>query len=309
MAPTVAAGLHERERQRAARLLRHAPQDRELGVRIREVRDDLQHALAARADRLRDPDQLVGLGRERRRGLAPAGAVVQSPRRREAERAGLDRLSRQLRHERYVLGARDFALGAALPHHVQPQRAVRDLDRDVDVEGPAVERVHELGEGLPGPGQALVEHRARDVLDPFHQLDQPPAVGRPDRREADPAVAGDDRRDPVPGRRDHPLTPRRLAVVVGMDVDEPRRDEEAGRVDRPGRRPSIVDATLVMRLPSTATSPTHAGIPVPSTTVPPRMIRSWPTRRLLPGPRAAPRESAAGPRCERARGPRRSPHP
>ena len=42
----VAARLHERERQRPARLLGHAPEDRELGVDVGEVGDDLQHALA-----------------------------------------------------------------------------------------------------------------------------------------------------------------------------------------------------------------------------------------------------------------------
>ena len=78
---------------------------------------------------------------------------------------------------------------AALPHHVQAQRAVRHLHRDVDVERPAVERVHELGERLPVPRQALVQHRARDVLDAFHQLDEPVVIGRVHRREADAAVA------------------------------------------------------------------------------------------------------------------------
>ena len=63
---------------------------------------------------------------------------------------------------------------------------------------------------------------ARDVLDAFHQLDEPVVVGRAHRREADAAVADDDGRDAVPRRRDHALAPRRLAVVVGVDVDEAR---------------------------------------------------------------------------------------
>ena len=87
----VAAHLHERERQRPARLLGHAPEDRELGVDVGEVGDALQHALARLADRARDADQLVGLGGERRRELTLARAVVERARGGEPERAGLDR--------------------------------------------------------------------------------------------------------------------------------------------------------------------------------------------------------------------------
>ena len=94
-----------------------------------------------------------------------------------------------LRHRVDVVGGRGLAPRAALPHHVQPQRAVRHLHRDVDVERPAVERVHELGERLPVPREALVQHGAGDVLDAFHQLDEPVVVGRVHRREADAAVA------------------------------------------------------------------------------------------------------------------------
>ena len=79
--------------------------------------------------------------------------------------------------------------------------------------------------------EAFVQHGAGDVLDAFHQLDEPVVVGRAHRREADAAVADDDRGDAVPRRRDHALAPRRLAVVVGVDVDEAGRDEQAVGVD------------------------------------------------------------------------------
>ena len=80
------------------------------------------------------------------------------------------------RHRVDVVGRRGFAARAALAHHVQPQRAVRHLHRDVDVERPAVERVHELGERLPVPRETFVQHRARDVLDALHQLDEPVVI-------------------------------------------------------------------------------------------------------------------------------------
>src|SRR3546814_16755774 len=54
---------------------------------------------------------------------------------------------------------------AALPQHMEPQRAVGNLRGQIDVVGPIVERVEELGVGLPGPRKALVQCGAGDVLD------------------------------------------------------------------------------------------------------------------------------------------------
>src|SRR5919107_4378593 len=66
---------------------------------------------------------------------------------------------------------------------------------------------------------------------PPHQLDQGVAVARPDRREADAAVAHHRRGDAVLGGGREVRVPHRLPVVVGVDVHEARRDESAARVD------------------------------------------------------------------------------
>ena len=95
----------------------------------------------------------------------------------------------QRRHRLDVVGRGHLALGAALPHHVEPQRAVRHVGGEVDVVVAAVERVEELGERLPRPRQPLVERGAGDVLHALHELDQPVVVGRAHGREADAAVA------------------------------------------------------------------------------------------------------------------------
>ena len=83
--------------------------------------------------------------------------------------------------------------GAALPHHVQTQRAVRHLSRDVDVVGTCIDRVEKLAERVPVPRQALVQRGTRDVLDAFHQLDE---AGRGRRRGP-----GRNRRRSSPSRR------------------------------------------------------------------------------------------------------------
>src|SRR5205085_11306025 len=50
-------------------------------------------------------------------------------------------------------------------------------------------------------------------------------------RKADAAIAHHGGGDAVPGRRLQPLVPGRLAVVMGMDVDEAGRDEVPAGVD------------------------------------------------------------------------------
>ena len=96
---------------------------------------------------------------------------------------------------------------------------------------------------LPGPRDALVQRGAGDVLDALHQLDDAVVVVGPARREADAAVAHHHRRHAVPRRRHQPVVPRRLAVVVRVDVDEARRDERAVGVDDAAarRRSTLAD--------------------------------------------------------------------
>ena len=210
----------------------------ELAVEIDEVADDLQHALADRAERLGDADQLVGLGVERRGQLAAAAAVVQRARRGEAEGAGEHGLAGQVGHRRDVVGRRRLTRCATLTHHVQAHGAVGDLGAEVDVPWMSLEVVEVLREALPRPRQPLVQRRAGDVLDAFHQLDEALVIGGPNGREADAAVAHHGRRDTVPARRCQLDVPCRLAVVVGVDVDEAGRDEGAVGVE-------LAAATLV----------------------------------------------------------------
>lgn len=111
---------------------------------------------------------------------------------------------------------RGLAADAAIAHHEDPERAVRDLRPDIDRARHAVERVEIFGKALPFPVQAFGERGTGNVLDRLHQIDKAGAVLPADRREADSAIAEQDRRHAVPGGRGEHRVPSRLAVVMRM---------------------------------------------------------------------------------------------
>ena len=167
--------------------------------------------------------------------------MVQRPRCREAERPRGDAVADEASHLPDLLGRGRLTGRSPLTHDEEPHGAVGHEGADVDVAWAPVERAQVLVEALPLPGDALVQGRARDVLDALHQLDQSFVVRRPDRGEADAAVAHYDGRHAMPRRRREPAVPRRLAVVMGVNVDEPGRDQRAVGVDlpcRPGADPT-----------------------------------------------------------------------
>ena len=197
----------------------------------RNVGHELQQSAAAVDDAAGDLlDLLAGgvVARDRRTAL---GLVDRQPRRRETESADLDGLLGQLTHLRQVLGGGRLAVDPALPHHVDPQRRVRQIRGDVDIAFARVQRVHVLGEGFPGPRQSVGHHDTGNVLDAGHHVDEDVVVFFAARREADPAVAHHHRGDPVRRRRRQALRPDGLAVVVGVQVDEARGDQQPGGVD------------------------------------------------------------------------------
>ncbi len=136
-----------------------------------------------------------------------------------------------------------FVGRAPITHHVTTDRAVGDLRTEIDRVVPGVERIKELLEAFPLPRDAFGHSRARDVLHALHQFDQPlVTVGRR-RSEADATVAHHDRGDTVPGRWREVRIPRRLSVIVRVNVHPARSEEEPGSVDFttgvptfPGRR-------------------------------------------------------------------------
>ncbi len=198
--------------------------------------------------------------------------MVQRARGREAERAGAHRFGRQHAHLRHLFRRRFLEPGRPLAHHEHAQRPVRQLGAEIHVTRPLLERVEILAKRFPRPGQPLVERGARDVLDAFHQLDQALAILDLHRCKADAAIAHHRRGDAMPARGLQARVPGRLAVIVGVDVDETRRDQQALGVDLLGAGTSDLTDAILPSL--TATSASRVPVPVPSATVPPRTTRS-----------------------------------
>ena len=233
----LAMALRQRDRAGAAA----GPRDPEhhaqlVALTVSHVGDDLQHAPAGVGQALRDAGQLVFGGLQRRGGLTLDAAVVHRARGREAKRAGAHGLAGQFAHLRDVLRIGRLQARGAFAHHVDAQRAVGQLRRDVDVARAGVQVVQILTEGLPLPLEAFVKRRAGNVFDAFHQLDQAVVIGGAHRGKADSAVAHHRGGHAVQAGGLHAVGPGGLAVVVGVDVDEARRDEFAAGVDLVGAR-------------------------------------------------------------------------
>ncbi len=199
----------------------------------RNVGHELQQAAAAVDHTPGDLFDLLAGGVVTRDRRTAFRLVDGQPRRRETESADLDRLFGQRPHLGEVIGGGRLAVGAALPHHVDPQRGMREVGGHVDIAPAGLQRIQVFGERLPVPRQAVGHHDAGNVLDPGHHVDEHVVVFLAARREADPAVAHHDRGHPVRRRRSHPLRPDGLAVVVGVQVDEARGDQQTGRIDFP----------------------------------------------------------------------------
>ncbi len=232
------AGDHQGEGQRQADVFGDV-EDRLQDVLItpgRDVGHELQQPAAAVDDAAGDRLDLLASRFVTRNRSAAFGFMDHQPRRRETQRPGLDGLLGQRAHPGQILFGGGFAVGAALAHHIHPQRRVRQVGRDVDVPPSRLQGVQVFGEGLPGPGQAVGHHHPGDVLDTGHHVDQHVVVLLAARREPDAAVAHHHRGHPVRRGRRQPVRPDGLAVVVGVQVDEARRDQQPRRIDHPRRR-------------------------------------------------------------------------
>ena len=232
VAPEVGGVVHleQQDRQRTPRDLRRGAQV--LEVTVAEIRIHLDHAGVRAPHRGSESGELRIARRQSGRVATVLRAVLLRARGREAQGPGPQCGFEQFAHPVDLGGVRPGGMiGAALAHHVEPQRCVRDLRADVDHALRRVEHVEVLLEAFPPEIDAFGEHGLGNVLDAFHQVDQIALGTRPHRGEADAAVPEHRRRDAMQRRRGHVRIPRRLAVVVRVDVDPARREQQSGGID------------------------------------------------------------------------------
>jgi hypothetical protein len=198
---------------------------------------DLEDAGPELPEHAPDPEELVLRSEGARHGLAVDGGVGQRARGREAERPGSDPLLHDLRHAGDIFGRRRLVARAALAHHVGTDRTVGHLRSEIHRELPAFEGVEVLGEALPGPVDAFVQRRAGNVFHALHQLDQEAMRVGVDGSESDAAIAHHGGGHAVVAGGGELRVPGRLAIVVGVDVDEARCDGVAFGVDFATTRP------------------------------------------------------------------------
>ena len=205
--------------------------------------DDLDEALPALPEHLREvQDVLV------RHGIGDhGGAVVVRLARarahaldREAAEPGVHALVQKTGHLG-AFGRRGAPrLRGLEPHDVGHQGCRRHVVQAVDALRRALEGVEVLGDRLPVPLHAHLHGLEGDRFVARHGQHRTVAVVGLDGGEAEAAVAEHDGGDAVPPGAGAPGVPADLGVVVGVQVDESRRDDVAFGVDGPrgpARRP------------------------------------------------------------------------
>ena len=243
--------LDDGEPAAPVRAFRHAAQEVEFVGLLVEVRNPADGAPADLAHSVGQPQQFALLGEGSGHALAVGRQVRGGARGREAARARLQRLPDDVGHEADILLARRLVGDAARAHRIGPDGAMRHLCGNVDGARTRLQRVQIFGEALPVPGKALGERRARNILHALHHADQRMVRVRAGGREADAAIAHHHRGDAVPAGRRELVVPGRLAVIVGVDIDEAGRHQRAGRVDLapagPGLAAGLGDAPAIDR--------------------------------------------------------------
>ena len=145
--------------------------------------------------------------------------MARAARSREPERTGTDRVPDLVRHRAQVVLA-GLVFEGAFTHHVGPQGRVPDVAGVVDRLGQAVDHVHELGKGLPLPGNALQHGRPADVFRPLEVAEHEVDLGLPAGCNGKPAVPHHRRRDTVVAGATAELVPEDLGIHVGMAIHE-----------------------------------------------------------------------------------------
>ena len=97
--------------------------------------------------------------------------MIKGTRRRETNGTCLDSFAGKPAHRGDVICARLVAVRAALSHHIDPQRGMRHLGREVDIELLIRQALEIIRKALPVPGQPISQHREGNIFHALHQAD------------------------------------------------------------------------------------------------------------------------------------------
>ena len=172
---------------------------------------------------------LGAAGGPRRHGLAVPVVVRVHLRGREAERTVLERGVQRRLHGVDVRVGRGAA-DRPVAHDEAAQRRVADEEAGVDRDT-AVEAAEPIAERAPVPRQAVLQGGERHALDPRHHPADVVGAVRPEGCQREAAVPAEHGGHAVQRGGAGVGVPEQLGVVVGVQVDEAGRDQQAAGVD------------------------------------------------------------------------------
>ena len=217
--------LQQRISDRQAGFLRHFGHPAKLFFGRIEVGSHFKHAMTAALHAIGNAQKFVLIGEGAGHGFAVFRQMQHGARGGKAERTCFDAVFNNIGHFFDIFGRCRFIIGTALAHHISAHGAMRNLCRDIQRARHFIQRVQIFGEGFPLPVNAFSQRRARNILNPFHQINEPIMLVGFGRCEADAAIAHNGGGDTVPARRAEIGVPGHLPVIMGVNINPAGGDQ------------------------------------------------------------------------------------
>ena len=184
------------------------------------------------AQRVGDGQQLVVAAHLAGKCAAAGAVVAHDLIGGEAERAEAQAVGDELGDAGDLVGGRLPLVRGVGPEHRRAHRHVTDERREVAQHRELIEHAEVVGLCATGEAHAVVDRRARDLLDGTQRVDDVVARGVVgDRRERVPTIAGDHGGHAERRRRRDIGVPEEVGVEVRVRVDEAGREHEVAAVD------------------------------------------------------------------------------
>ena len=194
------------------------------------TRRDRHDTAADLAHHIENRLELGAIGETARHRLAVDAAVRNGETGREPRGAREHRFAQCRLDLRDLFGRRRSLVGRVAQHE-EPQRGVPDIRREVQTGAAPFDRRQVFGERGEVPRDAGRERCDIHVFDVLERAGDEIVMFWSRRRDREPTVAGHHSGDAVVARRRQPRIPEHLRVVMGVNVDEPRRHDLTRRVD------------------------------------------------------------------------------